>query len=182
MNVDDNDDGKGFDDANDLIPTPPIEEIKASRVCFYLGRWHGRRPKLDDFVEAVPFLEDCNTLIFAEPRRSRVKVRERVDWHKANLSIPIPGGFICEIDTESTGDAPGVDYRHLFVPPAIKCVPTEAMPVESRFWLERARFTLEMNQGNRDVNLYHIGIGGLAAWVYFFQPHGIKPVRIIGSW
>ncbi len=162
-----------------LVGPSVIETVRDNRPCWYVGRGRGRKPDLEDFTHALPFIGDCGALVFSEPRRSRVAVRKAVDWHRRNLKIPVTGfGFITKLVVEE-----GTEYRELFVEPATIWIPPEAKPAESKFWAEYALLTIELHQerGERRVHLLHIGISGLAAALYFFEPHSIEPSRIIGT-
>ena len=159
-----------------------IADLKASRVCFYLGRGRGRRPDFGDFTGALTLIGDCNALVFSEPLRTKIEVWRLVEEHRRNLQVPIPGvGFIFQINMVNTGDSPGVDRRGLFKEPAITWLPHDKAPDDTRFWGEYARLGIYRGQEERQVHLLHLGLGGLAAWLWFFQPNGIQPARIIGT-
>ena len=157
---------------------PLIEELQRSRVCFYLGRGRGRKPDLGEFVEAVPFLGECDALVFAEPQRSRGEVGELL---RGNLPIPIRGGFGFVSGLELV--LPNFDYSPMFVEPSeIERVPPEEWPSAERLWAEWTRMRVEDRQGQgQNVLLVHIGLGGLAAMLYFFEPNKIVVSKIIGS-
>jgi len=159
-----------------------IEDIRQSKVCFYAGRFPGQKPALEDFTGALPLIGDCNTIVYAEPRRSKIEVWNSVNQDRLNLQVPIDGfGFITGLEMKNTGSLPGVDSQGLFRDPGIEWVPPGVRPDASRFWGVYADLTIEVGREQKHVRLLHIGIGGLAAILYFFQPHHIIPARIIGS-
>jgi hypothetical protein len=190
MNGDDDFDVDEFNGPNQeevqAIGARVIRDLQASRVCFYPGQ-QGNAPDFEDFIGALPLIGDCNALVYSEPRLTKVEVWQRVDRHRRNIQIPIPGlGFITEIEMVNTGAIPGMDRHTLFGQPVTEWISPDdghrlaapfPPPHDDRFWGEYCRLTIS----DRTVHLLHIGISGDAAWAYFFQPHGIQPARIIAN-
>ncbi|MGO8838432.1 MAG: hypothetical protein ACLQAH_01225 [Limisphaerales bacterium] len=159
-----------------------IEDIRQSKVCFYPGQVPGQNPALDGYTGALPLIGDCSTLVYAEPRRSKIGVWNSVNQDRLNLQVPIDGlGFITSLEMKNTGKSPGADFRGLFRDPGIEWELPEAKPPPNRFWGEYAELTIEVGREQKHVRLLHIGVGGLAAVLYFFQPHQIVPARVIGT-
>jgi hypothetical protein len=168
----------------DVVGPTVIEAIRDSRPCWYVGRGRGRKPDLEDFTHALPLVGDCGALIFSEPRRSRAAVVKAVDWHRQNLHIPIPGlGLVFQLDMKNDGDLSELLREVLFTEPKTEWIPAENKPHETRLWGEYAKLGIYVypDREERHVHLLHIGLGGLAAWMWFFETHRIRPSKIIGN-
>jgi hypothetical protein len=173
MNGDDID----WKDLVDYAWSQVIADTKARKVCLYPGP-DGDTTDFEDFVECLPMIGGCDTLVYAEPRLGRIQAWERIKWHKDNLQFLIHGlGFVTDIEMVTPPDLPEPAHRALFGQPGPEWIPAEAQPPDDRFWMLYSRWTI----GERKVHLLVIGLTGNAAWVYFLQSHGIQPVRIIAS-
>jgi hypothetical protein len=99
--------------------------------------------------------------------------------------IRVGGGRLIKelkwINTLPRENIPDLDRRGLFVDPDPQWLPPLERPDMSRFWGEYAELIIEHGRNQSHVHLLHIGIGGPASHFYFFQPHGIKVLKMIGT-
>lgn len=163
-----------------------IKQLRASQVCYCPGRDHGREPEFETFLGALPLLVNCDALVYAEPRRSKDEALGNMRCFEQQIPIPIEGGCVTGvtwIDTIPLEAAPGLDRQGLFKVPATPWLPPGEQPAEDRFWGDCAELELEMatERKQRHVKLLQIGVGGLAAALYFFEPRRIKVAKIIGT-
>ncbi len=140
------------------------------RICFYPGPNPGAPPDFEDFLGALDHLGDCDTLIYSEVKRTKVETQQMVDWHRRNLQIQTQLGFINEIEMY---EPPELRLNFFFNKTETEWIGT--MPGEDRLWADYALLRI----GPRYIHLLHLGIGGLAAWLWFFQPHGLKVARLV---
>jgi hypothetical protein len=171
---------------NDVVEFIDLEnilnQIRESKVCFYPGRFSRQRLAFGDFSQALEFIADCSTMVFAESRRDKIAAQNIVRKHKQNLQVPIgQAGFIIGLEMPMTDHWTMTGPNGLFRVPHIDWIPPEAKPLERRLWGDYAKLTIERARKQREVHLLHIGITGLPAILYFFNPNNIHPSRIIGT-
>jgi hypothetical protein len=185
------------DDENGLVkelshPTPEgvlklwarvIGDLKASRVCYCPGKSGGREPQFENFIGSIPFLGSNDALVYAEPGRSKEQVMEFVIASGQKLPTRIEGGCLIglkRVDTSPLADDPDLDRKGLFVIPSTPWLPPDEQPAANRFWGDYAhlRVVVAHEQKQRHIHLLHLGIGGSAGPLYFFQPHGIPVAKI----
>lgn len=193
MNGDDPDDE--IDAWKDVV-TPPemmdsatlgiIEMLRRRRVCFFPGPGLPDGPgDLADFYQCLPFLGDCDALIFCCPGHDK-------EWTHARIHRVVYGGDFDHIFDRhgSVGTGHGESWIHhdellfpqkseeLLVARAEPNVePQLTRPPDSQFWAHFA--ILSMIGRAEKLHLLHIGLRGDHAWVYFLQPHGIRAARMI---
>ncbi|MGO8837557.1 MAG: hypothetical protein ACLQAH_05230 [Limisphaerales bacterium] len=163
-----------------------VKELKSGKVCFCTGHEAGRATNEQDFTAAISLLEDCSALVCAEPFRSKGEVLRLVTRCHRRLPIKVQGGSITGlnlVDTIPVEDVPDLDRNGLFVVSAIPWLTPEQEPAADRFWGVYAEMKVAMRprRVRRRIHLLHIGIGGLAAALYFFQPHQIQVSKVIGT-
>lgn len=178
-------DGPGVDEVL-TIWAQVIGDLQRSRVCFYPGP-QGETPDFEDFIRALPLIGTCDSLVYSEPRLTKVEAWQRVNWHRLNLQIPIPGACITNIEMVDTGNLPLADQQGLFGQPVAEWIAADdghqlpnpvPPPPEDRLWGDYCHLTIS---DGRTVRVLHIGIGGEAAWAYFLEPRCIRPVRVIAK-
>lgn len=189
-----NGDGDHDDDWKDVMTDPEvlesaalgcIESLRRKRVCFYPGPHVPPQPgEITEFGRCVPYLGDCNALIFCAPHHSKKEAHERVQHYLAGGD---PG---IEFDLhECVTDFDFIWKDELLFPhkndnllvsyPALDAEPQPTRPPDDRFW---AHYVVLSIIGRDDkLNLLHLGLRGDHAWLYFLAPHGIRVARMIAN-
>jgi hypothetical protein len=178
MNDDDDIDVKGLDPHELHF----IGELRKKRVCLFPR--FTRRPHdvhITDFSHCLPFMGDCNALIFCAPRCGRKKAREDIRRYTAGanpaLVFDLPK---CQgLDDSLISDNHYIFERQqdnlLVWPPDANA----AKPDDGQFW---ADFVILKIEGWREeLHLLHLGLRGDHAWLYFLQPHFIRLHRLIAK-
>lgn len=194
MNGDDDDEEAW----KDVPPPPPeilestmlgiIEMLRRRRVCFCpeLGV-PGGPGDLADFYQCLPFLGDCDALIFCCPGHDK-------EWAQARIHHFIYNGDFDHIfDRQGcvgTGQGeiwiqkpellfPQKSQELLVVCAEPNVQPQLTRPPDSQFWAHFA--ILSMIGREEKLHLLHLGLSGDNAWLYFLQPHGIQVARAIAN-
>jgi hypothetical protein len=174
------------DDIGDLKPfendpewMQVIADIQASRVCFYPGR-QGNARDFMDFRGALTLIGDCDTLVFASPRHSKIKISEQAAALMASIPFSITDlGEVTEMTITDTED--DLDCLYLGGESRVEWIPSGAAPHANRFWGHHARLVIKSAHGRRKIQVLHIGMGGNAAWACFLKSKGIPVERVITS-
>jgi len=165
-----------------------IETLRRKRVCLYPGPHLPVQPNdFTNFGQCVPYLGDCNALIFCAPFDSKADARARIQ-HYAGGGDP---ALVLDRD-----ECVGLDHEydwiwrddllfpnksdHLLVArPAPDAEPQATRPPDDRFW---GHYVILKITGRHDkLYLLHLGLRGDHAWPYFLAPHGIGIARMIAN-
>ncbi|MGO8677730.1 MAG: hypothetical protein ACLQVX_17880 [Limisphaerales bacterium] len=165
-----------------------IETLRRKRVCLFPGGdlpLHDQRTDAD-FARCLPFIGDCNALIFCEPHRSKNEVLGDIVQYAGGE------GGVFNDDPFDRGASLGIkkdliEQDGLWFPnghedllvwrPQLHADPVPSRPPESRFW---AHYAILKPEGRAEkIHLLHLGLRGDHAWVYFIQPLGIRVARLI---
>ena len=191
MNGDDDDDV----DLRDVEPDPKmlesatlgcIETLRRKRVCLYPGPHVPVQPNdFTDFGQCVPYLGDCNALIFCAPFDNKADARTRIQHY-------VGGGDPALVFDRD--ECVGLDHDYdwiwrdeLLFPNKSDCLlvartapnaePQPTRPPDHRFW---AHYVVLRIIGRDDkLHLLYLGLRGDHAWPYFLAPHGIRVARMI---
>ncbi len=199
-------------DMNDLDPPEPqevrevrtigwIETLRRKRVCLFPGAdISPLGAHYTDFVSCLPYLGDCNALIFCEPHDSKEAVRACINKY-AGRSRDENGHAINDVALHDVafngvkfncGASVGIEndlieqdelcfptqQENLLVwRPQANADPQSMRPPDSRFWAHYA--ILELKERHEKIHLLHLGLRGDHAWLYFIQPLGIRVARLI---
>jgi hypothetical protein len=169
----------------DSVALGCIETLRRKRVCFYPGTDTPPQPDgINDFGQCVPFLGDCNALIFCDPHHDKTHARARIQFYLGG------GDPALEFDHfESITDYDFIWRDELLFPqkadsllicrPEGNAGPQLMRPAESRFWGHYAVLKIVGHQ--EKLHLLHLGLCGTDALLYFLSPHGIRVTRNIAE-
>lgn len=140
-----------------------IETLRRKRVCFYPGPHFPAQPNdFTDFAQCVPYLGDCNALIFCAPFDNKADARARIQHYVGG------GDPILVVDPN---ECIGTDHdwvwknellfphqtdNLLVVRPAPNTEPELKRPLDDRFW---AHYVVLKIVGRDDkLHLLHLGL------------------------
>ncbi len=186
-------------DMKDLDPPEPqevreartlgwIETLRRNRVCLFPG---GDLPLHDqstdaDFARCLPFVGDCNALIFCEPHRTKEAVLGDL-WQYAGGEGGVFNGVPFDREEALGLGADLLEREDLCFPnrdeallvwrPEPNADPQPTRPPDFRFW---AHYAVVQPQGRDEgIHVVHLGLRGDHAWLYFIQPLGIRIARLV---
>jgi hypothetical protein len=163
-----------------------IEMLRRRRVCLYPGPHIPARPgDLSDFWECLPFLGNCNALIFCACHHGKEEARAKIKYfvRGGNFDLLLHHDECVGVDDDWV-----FNWRHdllfpqksenlLLAPPKLNAEPQPTRPPDSQFW---AHYVVLSIVGREEkLHLLYLGLRGDYAWVYFLSPHGIRVSRLI---
>jgi hypothetical protein len=156
---------------NDETTLQLIEDLKKANVCLSLEEPGNQEAGIHDFTDCLPFLGQCNALIFCVPGRTAVGVRNLVLGKHGGV---FHGSRIIILDEKS------LEARNLF-PAQPGWMPSEKRSMENNLWGHYSKVELETVGKRRPLNLLHLGISYEAVSINFLQPQGIQLAGIISN-
>lgn len=153
---------------NDETTLQLIEDLKRANVCLFAEKPGNQEAGIHDFTDCIPFLGQCNALIFCVPGRTQDDIRNLVLGKHGGV---FHGSRIFILDEK------GVQARNLF-PAQPGWMPSEKRSMENNLWGHYSKVELETGEKRRPLDLLHLGISYEAVLSNFLEPHGIKVAGI----
>lgn len=165
-----------------------IETLRRKRLCWFPGP---QRPPHDagitDFTHCLPFLGDCNALIFCAPHHGKETVRDEIEHYTRGGDTNLVFNLDECIGNERYENL--IEFDDLLFPtkhlkllvsrPEPNAEPVATRPPDDRFWAHYA--ILSIAGRNEKLHLLHLGLRGDHAWPYFFQANGLRVDRVISD-
>jgi len=161
-----------------------IEVLRRKRVCLYPGPHDPLRAgDIIDFGQCLPYLGDCDALIFCAPHREK---QTAVNTLQHYLDGGAPGvafdtdqcvGIYTELIWDDDLLFPRKGDNLLVVQPQPNAQPQPMRPPDKRFWAHSVILKIEGRA--EKLHLLQLGLRGEHAWPYFLEPHGIQVARVI---
>lgn len=163
-----------------------IKRLKTGKVCLYPGP---QNPPHDvgitEFVECLPFLGDCNMLIFCYPHHNKESAQAEIQHYTGGgdpsllFNLDKCEGLKTDLILEDDLMSRTKQKELLVCRAAPNTEPKTTRPLDGRFW---ARYVILSIQGrNKKLHLLYLGLRGDHAWPYFLAPNGIHVDRIISN-
>jgi hypothetical protein len=166
-----------------------IETLRRSRVCFFPGPHQPVGPgDLTDFGQCLPYLSDCNALIFCAPHHGKEEARARIQHYVYGGAFDLIFDRNGCVGTDPVDNAwvwkddllfPHKTDNLLVGRPVPNAEPQPTRPPDSQFWAHYS--VLDMIGRDEKLHLLHLGLRGDHAWLYFLAPHGIHVARMIAD-
>ncbi len=171
-----------------------VETLRRKRVCLFPGGdlpLHDQRTDAD-FARCLPFIGDCNALIFCEPHRSKEAVIGDIVQYAGGGKAQ--NGHVFGGVAFNRGETVGIES--VLIEQDALCFPTQqenhlvwrlqsdaepqpTRPPDGKFWAHYAIVKLEGR--DEKIHLVHLGLPADHAWIYFIQPLGIRVARLISN-
>lgn len=162
-----------------------IEVLRRKRVCFYPGpRLRVRAGDIVTFAQCMPFLADCNALIFCAPHFTKEEARN-VLGHllghggpEVTFNLDECVGTSSDLIWDESLLFPHKGHN-LLVQPQPDGEPKAIKPPDEAFWAHY--FILSIVERAEKLHLLQLGLTGEHAVLYFLQPNGIMVERMIAK-